>query len=276
MPQAERGRARYPGAMKNLLLAVLPFLTLSASAETWQESVARDFSDPERRAYWAKRFEEDKKGRPAISEDDALRWDFEDEKGALSMTLSRRALERHAELYRRWNEDPGLRIKYKDNENAYLGGLNGRMGAAIIDAIATPIEGTETAERLAVTGRLVSFLVGAMRVAERIDGGQFDLYGTDVDDFFRDRFRGSPKGGTIASPVVTSSRRMRVRVRPHGDVDQSKVAVVYVARPSYELLRGGAFEVGAEMRPLESAEVTRAWVGVRRPWPGDERRAEVR
>ncbi|UPT74312.1 MAG: hypothetical protein M0D55_00705 [Elusimicrobiota bacterium] len=263
--------------MKNSLTAALLLLPLTASADGWREALSRDFSDPERRAYWAKRFEEDKKLRPAVSEEDALRWDFEDDEKNLTMTLSRKALERHAELYRRWNEDPGLRLKYKDNEAAYLGKMNGRVAAAMLDAVITPLNGTRTVERLPLTGRLVSYLVGTMELAEKVDSGQFDLLGADVDDFFRDRFRGSSRGGTAAQPTVSSTaRRLRVRVRPHGDYEKSKVAVVYSATPAYELLRGGRFEVGAEMRPLESAEIARAWVGVTRPWPGDERRGERR
>lgn len=263
---------------KLLVVSLLSLLAGSASAADeavsagaasgWRQALAAELNDPAARDRWARRYAEEKRGRPAVSEEEVLRWDFTEDSRALTMTLSRKAFERHAEHYRRWQNDPELRIKYKDNSSAYLGAMNGRTAAAMIDAIVTPLHGTAVVESLPLTGRLIDFLVETMRLAERVDSGEFDLFGTDVDDFFRDRFRDSSHARVALRPSASSTRRrLRVRVKPRTDLASSKVAVVYSADPGYALLKGGRVDLGVELVPFKSAEIVRGWVGVTRPWP---------
>lgn len=262
--------------MKKLLaVAFLSLLTIRASAspealaagaaETWRDAIAREVADPASRAKWAQMAADEKRGRVQATEDEIMRWDFIDDDRSLTMTMSRKAFDRYAELYRRWEDDAVLRMKYRDDSSRYLGSLGARDAGAIIDAIVTPLNGADGVEHLPVTNALVGVLVGTMKVAERLDSGQFDLFGSDVGDFFHDR----TKGAAALTPLHPSVRRMRVRVRPHGRLSESKVALVYAANPGYELLRDGRFEMGVELVPLKGAQVTRGWVGVTRPWPGE-------
>ncbi len=243
---------------------------VSAGGEdSWRAALAREAVDPAERAKWAKMAEDAKRGRLKASEDDAVRWDFATDDGMLTMTLSRKTLARYEELYQRWEEDPALRLKYGNNAAFYLGGMNGRVGAAMIDVMATTVDKSGAAESLPLTGQLVRILVETMKVGETIDSGNFDLFGSDVDDFFRDRFHhgrnGAVSGMTVAS--ASTRRRVRVRVSPRADLKDSKVGLVYVSDLAYGPLDGWRLEMGADTKLFRGAELVRAWTGVSRPWP---------
>jgi hypothetical protein len=88
-----------------------------------------------------------------------------------------------------------------------------------------------------------------------------------VDDFFRDRMRSRASGGVAVPAASTTRRKLRVRVRPHSNLEATKVALVASAEPDYAPFRRWRFELGLEARPLDGKEITRGWVGATRPWP---------
>ncbi|MBI4424783.1 MAG: hypothetical protein HY554_13710 [Elusimicrobia bacterium] len=220
-----------------------------------------------------RRREEASREPAGSADDERLELTFADDNAreSVTMTMSRKTFERYAAYYGRWNDDEVLRrITYGENSALYLGKMNGRTAAAITDVVVTALDRDGRIYALPLTGGALLYLKAAMAAWERLDSSNFDLGGSDVDDFFRDRFgrrRSASSGVALGSvhPYASkpSVRRVRIRIRASNPIERSKVGLVYSAQPRRELPLGGwRFEAGAEGKPAGNKDDIRVWTGI--------------